>query len=75
MAKISKRVCDRCGKEVTGHERRISRLYKPIRLKWIVYGEVIEREYELCKKCTNELTLFLNNSKPDVIYEEYKKDY
>ena len=75
MAVMQKRVCDRCGKEITGHERRISRLYKPIRLKWIVCGEVMEREYELCKKCTNELTLFLNNDKPNAIYENYKNDY
>lgn len=75
MAKISKRVCDRCGEEITGRERRIAKLYKKIRLKWIICGMPMEEEYELCKKCTNELTLFLNNNKPDVIYEEYKKDY
>lgn len=75
MAVMHKRVCDRCGKEITGRERRIAKLYKKARLKWIVCGEVIEQEYELCKKCTNELTLFLNNNEPDVIYEEYKNDY
>lgn len=75
MALTYKRICDRCGEEMTGRERRLSRLYKPIRLKWIVCGEAIEDEYELCKKCTNELTLFLNNNKPNAIYEHYKDEY
>ncbi len=32
MAVISKRVCDRCGEEITGRERRIAKLYKKIRI-------------------------------------------
>ena len=58
MATISYKTCDRCGKEIDYHSRRLVKVRKA-KLIFNVCGMLIEKEYEFCKGCTEQLDKFL----------------
>lgn len=77
MAKIKKeyRICDRCEEKINERWYKLTDLTR-FKKRVFVSGYAIDRDYDLCGKCTEKFDRFMDGTLDDDIpteYEEYHK--
>jgi hypothetical protein len=61
MATVEYKICDRCGKKISEHSRRLAKVSssKTFRFLWIITGVTHTGSKELCGECSDKLDAFL----------------
>jgi len=78
MATVNYEVCDRCGNKINYHSRLLARIHT-VKIKWIVCGEMMDSEKQLCKECSKELDKWLYAKKdglnPEIVIFDEMHNY